>query len=79
MAVSKAFESFDIEKDASSDRVYFSNESVKSFSWESISVTVKDRHTKQPLEILSGVNGHVEAGALLRAYHIFHALTQFSR
>jgi hypothetical protein len=55
--------SADVEKDAAGQD--FTNESVQSFSWKDIIVTVKDRATKQPLDILSGVNGHVEAGELL--------------
>ncbi|KAJ4320367.1 hypothetical protein N0V94_003441 [Neodidymelliopsis sp. IMI 364377] len=41
------------------------NTSVHSFSWKDVTVTVKDRKTKQPLEILSGVDGIVEAGEML--------------
>jgi hypothetical protein len=58
--------SADIEKDAAGqDYAHLTNESVHSFSWNNITVTVKDRATKQPLDILSGVNGYVEAGELL--------------
>ena len=38
------------------------NDIVKTFAWDSISVTVKDRATKKPRLILSDVNGHVKAG-----------------
>ena len=38
------------------------NDIVKTFAWDSISVTVKDRATKKPKLILSGINGHVKAG-----------------
>lgn len=55
-------QSLDVEKDAGTDYAHLTNESVRSFSWEGITVTVKDRYTKQPLEILSGVNGIVKAG-----------------
>lgn len=52
----------DIEKSTGDDQHFFSNNSVESFSWSNVSVTVKDRHTKQPLNILSNVNGIVKAG-----------------
>ena len=38
------------------------NDIVKTFAWDSISVTVEDHVTKKPKLILSGVNGHVKAG-----------------
>lgn len=58
--------SADIEKDAAGQNyAHLRNESVHSFSWDNITVTVKDRASKQLLDILSGVNGHVEAGELL--------------
>lgn len=58
--------SADVEKDAAGqDYAHLTNETVHSFSWTDVTVTVKDRATKQPLEILSGVNGVVEAGEML--------------
>ena len=57
-------DSIDIEKDAGSDYAHLTNTSIQSFSWENVSVTVKDRQTKQPKDILSGVNGIVRAGML---------------
>ena len=38
------------------------NNTVKSFLWKDITVTVKDHKTKQPKAILDGVDGLVEAG-----------------
>jgi len=52
----------DVEKHANTDRTCLSNDLVNSFSWNNVSVEVKDRHTKQPLEILSDVHGLVKAG-----------------
>ena len=52
----------DVEKGAVADYAHLTNTTVHSFSWENVTVTVKDRKTKQPLEILSDVNGVVEAG-----------------
>jgi len=57
----------DVEKDAGAEYAYLNNESVQSFSWDAVTVTVKDRNTKQPLEILSGINGTINAG-MLRDY-----------
>ena len=51
----------DVEKGAT-DYAHLTNTTVHSFSWEDVVVTVKDRKTKQPLDILAGVNGIVEAG-----------------
>jgi hypothetical protein len=38
------------------------NTAIRSFSWDDVTVTVKDRESKQPKDILSGVNGMVKAG-----------------
>lgn len=55
-------DSIDIEKDAESSYAHLTNTSIQTFSWENVTVTVKDRQTKQPKDILSGVNGIVKAG-----------------
>ncbi|KAF1969337.1 ATP-binding cassette transporter-like protein [Bimuria novae-zelandiae CBS 107.79] len=57
--------SVDVEKDAINDQAYFSNETVNSFSWSDVTVTVKDRRTKQPLRILSDVCGFLKAGEMV--------------
>jgi ABC-type multidrug transport system ATPase subunit len=62
MATAKCSE--DIEK-GSTDYAHLTNKTVHSFSWEDVTVTVKDRASKQPLDILSGVNGMIEAGEML--------------
>ncbi|KAF3053261.1 hypothetical protein E8E11_006692 [Didymella keratinophila] len=54
----------DVEKGAT-DYAHLTNTTVHSFSWENVTVSVKDRKTKQPLDILSGVDGIVEAGEML--------------
>ncbi|OCK81639.1 putative ABC transporter [Lepidopterella palustris CBS 459.81] len=61
MAVSP---SLDIEKNTG-DYAHLTNTAIRSFGWEGITVTVKDRETKQPKDILSDVNGIVKAGELL--------------
>lgn len=53
----------DVEKNAAdSGYVHLTNGTLHNFSWDNVSVTVKDRSTKQPLDILSGVSGFIEAG-----------------
>ena len=68
----------DVEK-GGPDYAYLTNTAVRSFSWQDVIVTVKDRKTKQPLEILSGVNGIVEAGRCLPAQHRRILLTSTRR
>jgi hypothetical protein len=51
----------DVEKDAGG-YTQLMNNSVRSFGWENITVTVKDRQTKLPKEILHDVNGVVQTG-----------------
>jgi ABC-type multidrug transport system ATPase subunit len=48
-----------------SDYALLTNDTVQSFSWKNITVTVKDRGTKRSLDILSGIDGMVEAGEML--------------
>lgn len=57
--------SADVEKDAAGDYTHLTNDIVQSFSWANVTVTVKDRATKQSLDILSEVNGIVEAGEIM--------------
>ncbi|KAI5459845.1 P-loop containing nucleoside triphosphate hydrolase protein [Mariannaea sp. PMI_226] len=40
------------------------NTTVKSFTWRGVTVSVKDRETKQPKKIVDGVDGIVEAGEI---------------
>lgn len=51
----------DIEKTVV-DGSYLKNDSVRSFAWKGINVTVKDHKTKPPKSILQDVSGIVEAG-----------------
>jgi hypothetical protein len=46
------------------DGTQLMNNTVSSFTWKNITVTVKDHKTKEPKAILDGVNGIVEAGML---------------
>lgn len=54
----------DVEK-GGADYAHLTNTTVRSFSWQNVVVTVKDRTTREPLDILSGVSGIVEAGEYL--------------
>jgi NAD(P)H-hydrate repair Nnr-like enzyme with NAD(P)H-hydrate epimerase domain len=51
----------DIENKAV-EEAHLENTTVHNFSWEGITVTVKDRQTKQPKAILDGISGVVRAG-----------------
>lgn len=51
----------DVEKDAGG-YAHLSNTTIRSFSWEGVTVTVRDRHTKQLKTILSDVSGVVKSG-----------------
>jgi hypothetical protein len=57
----------DIEKSSGGDYAPLTNSTVQSYAWENISVTVKDRETKQPKTIVSKINGIVKAGKYLLA------------
>ncbi|KAF2269694.1 ATP-binding cassette transporter-like protein [Lojkania enalia] len=61
----RASTSLDVEKDAGHDYAHLTNDSVRSFSWHDVTVTVKDRQTKQPKKLLSSVSGSVQAGEML--------------
>lgn len=63
----------DVEKDAAADYAHLTNDAVQSFSWKDVTVTVKDRLTKQPKDILSDIHGVVQAGKL---YGLFDAMLQ---
>lgn len=56
----------DVEKDAGADYAHLTNTSVQSYAWKNVTVTVKDRRTKKPKDILSNVNGIVHAGKHLQ-------------
>ena len=53
--------SVDIEAKAVPD-AHLMNDSVKTFLWQGVTVTVKDNKTGQPKAILNNVDGFVEAG-----------------
>jgi hypothetical protein len=51
----------DIEQCAH-DTSYLNNTIVQSLAWSDVTVTVSDRETKLPKQILSAVSGYVAAG-----------------
>ncbi|KAI4918459.1 hypothetical protein J4E90_002843 [Alternaria incomplexa] len=64
--MSSASTAEDVEKAASgTEYAHLTNDEVKSFSWENITVTVKDRTSKQPIDLLSNVSGMIEAGEMM--------------
>ena len=54
-------ENADIELQAlPTDLLY--NSTLKSLSWESLTVTAKDRETKAPIDLVANVSGYARAG-----------------
>jgi hypothetical protein len=51
----------DLERNSKHDS-QLDNNSVQSFAWEDVAVTVRDRKTKSQKKILSKVDGCVKAG-----------------
>jgi hypothetical protein len=81
--MSASMSTVDVEK-GSGDYTHLTNTAIQSFGFEGITVTVKDRQTKEPKRILSSVNGIVHAGqyfqclqSILRTsvcqYHVFQS------
>ncbi|PGH14543.1 hypothetical protein AJ80_05863 [Polytolypa hystricis UAMH7299] len=54
----------DLESNSSED-AFLVNDTVRSFSWDKVTATVKDRETKKPKDILSNVSGHVSQGEVM--------------
>ena len=54
----------DVEKSIVQDE-YLTNDDVRSFAWDNVSVTVTDRQTKRPKQLLENVKGFGRAGELL--------------
>ena len=56
----------DAEQQADAE-AHLLNYTVRSVTWSGVTVTVKDRETKQPKTIVDNVEGFVEAGMPLLA------------
>jgi hypothetical protein len=54
----------DLEKGHELSR-HLTNNALTSFSWSNISVTVEDRKTKEPLQILTSSHGSIQAGEVV--------------
>ncbi|CBF69609.1 hypothetical protein AN6369.2 [Aspergillus nidulans FGSC A4] len=54
----------DVEQNAGSHD-FLMNHSVQSFSWSDLTVSVRDRRTKQPLNLIESVSGSVQQGELV--------------
>jgi hypothetical protein len=52
----------DVEWDA--DNRFLMNHSVKTFSWTGLTVTVKDRQTKEARDLINDISGDVQQGML---------------
>jgi len=55
----------DIKNTADGDYTQPTNRNVRSFGWKGVTVTVKDRQSKQSKTILRNVSGIVKSGELL--------------
>ena len=52
----------DLEPGLTSEHLY--NSTIKNLSWHGITVTVSDRKTKAPKQLLDDVHGEVKAGKI---------------
>ena len=57
----KSSANMDIEQQAMAE-AHLKNTTVRDFSWQGVTVTVKDRVTKQPKTLVENAQGVVEAG-----------------
>ena len=48
-----------------SHEFYMFNDVVHSLSWSNITLTVEDRSTQKPKDLISNVSGHIKAGKYL--------------
>lgn len=55
----------DLEKGRDTGYAGLANNTIASYSWSNVTVTVRDRQTKSPRQILSSASGFVKAGELL--------------
>ncbi|RAK97266.1 putative ABC transporter, partial [Aspergillus ibericus CBS 121593] len=64
-ALSPKLEGSEPDLERNEDHRFFRNNTVSSFSWHDLTVTVKDRHTKQPRNLIEGISGSVQQGELV--------------
>ncbi|TIA35109.1 putative ABC transporter [Aureobasidium pullulans] len=60
-----------------SNEFYMFNDVVRSLSWSNVTLTVEDRSTKQPRDLISRVNGRVQAGEYVPSPHVQVLLTWY--
>lgn len=56
---SNGLDSPDLEQN---EHQFLMNQAVETFSWTDLTVTVKDRRTKQPRNLIDGSSGFVQQG-----------------
>ncbi|RAH59944.1 ABC transporter [Aspergillus piperis CBS 112811] len=61
--LSSKLDGSDLERNEATS--FFKNNTVNNFSWRDLTVTVKDRHTKQPRNLIDGISGSVQQGELV--------------
>ncbi|PWY71858.1 ABC transporter [Aspergillus eucalypticola CBS 122712] len=61
--LSSKLDGSDLERNEATS--FFRNNTVNNFSWRDLTVTVKDRHTKQPRNLIDGISGSVQQGELV--------------
>lgn len=54
---------FDLERNEAHQ--FLMNNTVQSFAWSDLRVTVKDRRTKLPRQLIDGISGSVQQGRFL--------------
>ncbi|RAL13164.1 P-loop containing nucleoside triphosphate hydrolase protein [Aspergillus homomorphus CBS 101889] len=54
-----------LDLERSDSRHFLRNDTVDNFSWSGLTVTVKDRQTKQARDLLNDISGDVQAGELV--------------
>ncbi|PYH95270.1 ABC transporter [Aspergillus ellipticus CBS 707.79] len=63
MALATKLDGPDLERNESHQ--YFRNHAVQGFAWRDLTVTVKDRSTKLPRDLIHGITGSVQQGELV--------------
>lgn len=56
----------DPDLERNEDHQFLMNRSVRNFSWKGLTVTVKDRQTKDARDLINDISGDVQQGANLR-------------
>ena len=56
-------DTLDLERN---DHQFLMNNTVQSFTWDNLTVTVKDRRTKEPRNLIEGCSGTAHHGTALQ-------------